>query len=119
MTSPATQPAAAEPSAPAPPPPSTPIVLEAIVKRLAIAATYNRVEVTLSPHILYTRHGELYLDALTIDRDGAPPKEVKLGTFKLAGLGAVRLTPRRFERSDLFGPGNAKYAGVTLLAIEG
>ena len=120
MTSPATQSAAAEfpAAAPAPPPPTTPIVFEAIVKRLAIAATYNRGEVTLAPHILYTRHGELYLDALTIERDGAPPKEVKLGTFKLAGLSPLRLTARRFTPSELFRPGEPRYAGETLMVVE-
>lgn len=102
---------------PAPAPESTPTVLEAIVKQLAIAATYNRGEVTLAPHILYTRHGELYLDAVTLERDGKPPKEVKMGTFKLAGLQPLRLTARRFTPSDLFQPGDEKYVGVTLMTV--
>lgn len=103
----------------APPvPASTPVVFEAIVKKLAIVATYNRGEVTLAPHIIYTRHDELYVDATTIDRDGKPPKEVKLGTFKLAGLSPLRLTARRFERSDLFDPADPRYEGVTLMAVE-
>ena len=62
-------------------------VLEAIARERCIEATYNRVEVRLAPHILYTRHGELYVDAVTILRDGKPPREVKLGSFKLAGWG--------------------------------
>lgn len=102
---------------PAPPPVTTPVVLEAIVKQLAIAATYNRGEVTLAPHILYTRHGELYLDAVTLERDGKPPKEVKLGTFKLAGLQPLRLTARRFSPSELFQASDEKYAGVALMAV--
>ena len=102
----------------APPPDSTPTVFEAIVKRLAISATYNRGEVTLAPHIIYTRHGEIYIDAVTIERDGKPPKEVKLGAFKLAGLAPLRLTARRFERNPLFDENDPKYAGVTLMAVE-
>lgn len=94
------------------------IVLEAIVKQRAVAASYNRVDVTLAPHILYTRHGELHVDALTLERDGRPPKEVKIGTFKLTGLGALRLTPRRFEASKLFDASDRKYADVALLAVE-
>ena len=94
------------------------IVLEAIVKQRAIAATYNRADVTLAPHILYTRHGDLHIDALTLERDGRPPREVKLGTFKLAGLSALRLTPRKFETSELFNARDAKYADVALLAVE-
>lgn len=101
-----------------PPPATTPTVFEAIVKQLAIAATYNRGEVTLAPHVIYTRHGELYVDAVTLERDGKPPKEVKLGAFKLAGLTPLRLTARRFTVSELFHAGDAKYDGVTLMAVE-
>lgn len=96
----------------------TPLFLEAIVKRQALAATYNNVELTIAPHILYTRHGDLHVDAVTIDRDGKPPREVKLGTFKLAGLNAVRLTPRRFDASALFDPAAERYAGETVMAVQ-
>ena len=101
-----------------PPDPATPVFLEAIVKQQAIAATYNRVEVTLAPHVLYTRHGDLHVDAVTIERDGKPPKEQKVGTFKLAGLSGVRLTPRRFAVSGLFEAGAERYSGETLLAVQ-
>lgn len=99
------------------PPPTTPIMFEAIVKKLAIVATYNRGEVTLAPHILYTRHGEIYVDALTIERDGKPPKEAKMGAFKLAGLSPLRLTARRFTVSELFHPKDVRYDGVALMAV--
>jgi hypothetical protein len=104
--------------APAPVDPgATPVVLEAIVKQLCLAASYNRQEVVLAPHILYTRHGELYVDAVAIEREGKPPKELKLGTFKLAGLHPLRITARRFERSALFQAGEPRYKGETLLAV--
>lgn len=101
-----------------PPEPCTPVLMEAIVKKQAVAATYNRVELTLAPHILYTKHGDLHVDAVTLDRDGKPPREEKVGTFKLAGLNAVRLTPRRFLTSALFEAGHDRYDGETLLAVE-
>ena len=94
------------------------VILEAIVKQQAVAATYNRVEVTLAPHILYTKHDELHVDAVTLDRDGKAPKEIKVGVFRLSGLGALRITPRRFERSKLFVPGDPRYEGTTLMAID-
>ena len=97
--------------------PATPVFLEAIVKQQAVAATYNRVEVIFAPHVLYTRHGDLHVDAVTIERDGKPPKEEKLGTFKLAGLSAVRITPRRFTRSALFDASAERYLGETVMAI--
>ncbi|WBH18180.1 hypothetical protein [Sphingomonas radiodurans] len=103
---------------PAAPPASMPVVFEAIVKLQALAATYNRGTVTLAPHIVYTKHGEYYVDALTLERDGKPPKEPKIGAFKIAGLGGLRVTPRRFTPSDLFAPSDARYAGVTLLAVD-
>ncbi|HVJ00076.1 MAG TPA: hypothetical protein VM657_13525 [Sphingomonas sp.] len=95
-----------------------PTIFEAIVKHQAVAATYNRGEVMLAPHIAYTRHGEVYVDALTLTRDGKPPKEPKIGAFKLDGLAGLRLTPRKFAPSELFVPNDPKYDGVTLLAIE-
>lgn len=106
-------------SRPAPAVPDTvPVVFEAIVKLQAIAAIYNRGSVTLAPHILYTKHGEIYLDAVTLERDGQPPKEPKIGAFKLAGLTALRITPRRFKPSELFVPSEERYTGVTLLSVE-
>lgn len=100
-------------------PDSMPLVFEAIVKQQAIAATYNRGTVTLAPHIVYTKHGEIYLDAVTLERDGQPPREAKIGAFKLTGLTGLRVTPRRFTRSELFVANESRYEGVTLLAIEG
>ena len=103
---------------PSPPPATMPVVFEAIVKQQALFATYNRGEVTLAPHIVYTKHGEFYVDAVTLERDGKPPKESKVGAFKIAGLGSMRVTPRRFTPSDLFDPNDARYEGVTLLAVD-
>ena len=100
-----------------PAPGAAPVILEAIVKHMAVAATYNRGEVVLAPHILYTRHGELYVDAVTSERDGKPPKEAKVGAFKLAGLNPLRITARRFEPSPLFDAADPRYEGQTLMAI--
>lgn len=94
-----------------------PVVFEAIVKQHALAATYNRGSVTLAPHIVYTKHGEYYVDALTLERDGKPPKEPKVGAFKIAGLSGMRVTPRRFTVSELFNPAEPRYADATLLSI--
>lgn len=97
----------------------TRVLLEAIAKRLCVATVYNRTAVRLAPHIVYTRHGELYVDALTVEREGKPPKELKLGTFKLAGLGQTALTTRLFVPFRGFDPSDARYAGVTIFAVGG
>jgi hypothetical protein len=70
------------------------------------------------PHAIYTRHGELYTDAVTLERDGKPPREVKLGAFKLAGLSQLRITPRRFSVEPTFRADDAKYTDVLLMAVE-
>ena len=97
------------------PPPR--IVLEAIARRLCLTAVYNRTAVRLAPHILYERHGALFVDAVTIERDGARPKEVKLGAFKLVGLSELALTSRGFLPLTSFDPRDARYAGGTLFAV--
>jgi hypothetical protein len=94
------------------------ILLEAIALKKCVEATYNRMVVKLAPHILYTRHGELYIDAVTVERDGKPPKETKLGTFKLAGLKIGGLVSRTFSTEPIFNPSDQKYAGVTLFMVE-
>lgn len=94
------------------------ILLEAIARTMCVEAVYNKVRMILAPHILYTRHDELFVDAVALEKDGRAPRELKLGTFKLAGLSDVALTERAFAREDLFDPANDKYAGVTLFAVE-
>jgi hypothetical protein len=94
------------------------LYFEAIALRKCIRATYNRMNVTLAPHILFTRHDELFIDAVTIERDGHPPREIKIGTFKLAGLKDVTLLGQTFRPEPQFDPADEKYAGVTLFAVE-
>lgn len=102
------------------PAPSGPVptMFEAIVRQRAVTATYNKGVVTIAPHILYTRHGEIFVDAVTVERDGKPPREEKLGTFKLDGLGDPTLTDQPFTPSALFEPEAEKYVGVTLMGVE-
>jgi hypothetical protein len=93
-------------------------LFEAIATRKCLHATYNRSAFKLAPHILYTRHGELFVDAVTVERDGKPPREVKLGTFKLAGLSELNVDDRGFYPEPIFDPRDDKYDGVTVFAVE-
>lgn len=95
-----------------------PTIFEAIVRRLCVSATYNRTQVILAPHAIYTRHGDLFVDAITLTLNGAPPRETKLGTFKLVGLNDLERTNRSFVPSALFVAGDPKYAGQLLLAVD-
>jgi hypothetical protein len=94
------------------------LLLEAIALKKCLAVTYNRTEMTLAPHILYTRHDELFVDAVALERGGLPPREKKLGTFKIAGLSALSLAGRHFEAEPVFDPTVERYEGTTLFAIE-
>ena len=94
------------------------VILQAIALRGCIQATYNRMAVKLAPHILYTRHDELFVDAVTVERDGNPPREYKLGTFKLSGLAISGIVEGGYQLSADFDPSAEKYAGVTLFAVE-
>jgi hypothetical protein len=93
------------------------IILEAIALQKCFAATYNRSRFKLAPYILYTRHEELYLDAIAVERDGLLPREVKLGTFKVAGLTSLASDEERFSRDLVYEPLAEKYVGTTLFAI--
>ncbi|HEY0270962.1 MAG TPA: hypothetical protein VGC10_08245 [Sphingomonas sp.] len=96
----------------------TRLFLEAIARRVCVSTTYNRMAIKLAPHVLYTRHDELFVDGVTVEREGKKPKELKLGTFKLTGLSATELTRRLFVPQSLFDQSDPKYAGTTLLAVE-
>lgn len=93
-------------------------LLEAIATRMCATATYNRDAIVLAPHILYTRHDEIHADGVVLERNGVPPKEVKLGTFKLAGLHDVAVTERPFLPDPIFDPNAEKYDGVTLFVVD-
>lgn len=93
-------------------------LLQAIATRVCATATYNRDQIVLAPHILYTRHGEVHADGVVLERNGTPPKEIKLGTFKLAGLHDVAVTDRLFMPDPIFDPNADKYAGVTLFVVD-
>ncbi|WP_315760176.1 hypothetical protein [Sphingomonas sp. Y38-1Y] len=104
-----------EPAAPAGP---APTIFEAIVRKACVTATYNRTEVLLAPHAIWTRHGDMFVDAVTVRLNGQPPREVKLGTFKLIGLNDIARTEEPFEVSELFNPLDDKYGGEVVFAVE-
>jgi hypothetical protein len=98
---------------------ANPTLLEAIALKKCVRATYNRVEMKLAPHILYTRNDALFIDAVALEKAGAPPREKKLGAFKLDGLSALTLTDEPFDLQEVFDPAAPKYDGATVFAVEG
>jgi WYL domain len=94
------------------------LIFEAIALQKCIWVTYNRTEFKLAPYILYTRHGEIYLDAVPTLTNGRVPREVKLASFKIVGLSELTPTDDRFELEPDFDPQSERYAGTTLFAVE-
>lgn len=93
------------------------ILVQAIRRRLCITAVYNRTNMTIAPHILYTKHDDLFIDGVVTLRDGRVPAELKLGTFKLAGLNSLSLTVDAFTVQPFYDPSDAKYEGVTVAKV--
>ena len=93
------------------------LLLEAIALKKCVTATYNNVQMTLAPHILYSKHDALFIDAVALERNGLPPKEKKLGAFHLVGLKDLTLAERHFVPEPLVDPAASKYVGVTLFVV--
>jgi hypothetical protein len=95
------------------------IIVEAIMLKVCVAAVYNKTAIKMAPQIVYTKHDELFIDGVVIERDGKPPKEVKLGTFKLVGLSELAPTIRAFAPVSVFDAKDSKYEGTTLYVVKG
>ena len=93
------------------------LILEAIALKRCIEVTYNRMRMKLAPHVLYSRHGDLFLDAVAVEREGRVPGEVKLGTFKLAGLTTAQIVARSFQPLPGFDPSDRRYCETTPFAV--
>lgn len=90
----------------------------AIDRKLCVTAVYNKVAMQLSPHILYTKHDELFLDAVVTLKDGKAPTELKLGTFKLAGIKNASLSGEPFTIQPVFDAKAPKYEGVAVRSVQ-
>lgn len=95
-----------------------PVILEGIVRKTCVAATYNKMEVILAPHVLITKNDALYVGAVTVERDGEVPKEFKLGLFKLDGLAGLRPDGRAFETHAVYEPEDERFGGAVIMAVE-
>jgi hypothetical protein len=98
--------------------PDTQLLTDAITNKKCVSATYNGVEMILAPHALYTKHDATFVDAITLTRDGQPPREKKLGSFNISGLKSLALTAQDFDTDRLFDRTLAKYVAVTLCMVE-
>ncbi|MFN3618667.1 hypothetical protein [Sphingorhabdus sp.] len=94
------------------------LLLEAIALKKCVTTVYNNVAMKLAPHVLYSKNNALFIDAVTLEKHGEPPREKKLGAFHLLGLNELQLTEQTFAVDALFEPAAEKYAGVTLFMVS-
>lgn len=61
-------------------------IMEAIARGQLLTARYNGQTLTLAPHALFSRHGDLFVSALNPAKSRRADDQPRLGMFKLAGL---------------------------------
>ncbi len=97
---------------------NNPLLLEAIALKKCVTAVYNNVQMKLAPHILYSKHSALFMDAVILEKHGEARRDKKLGAFHLAGLNDLELTDQPFEIDALFEPAAEKYQGSTIFVVD-
>lgn len=98
---------------------TNPLLLEAIALKKCVTTIYNGVAMKLAPHVLYSKNNALFIDAVTLEKHGEPPREKKLGAFHLQGLNELTLVDEHFEPDALFEAEAEKYAGAALFMVSG
>jgi hypothetical protein len=71
-------------------------LMEAITRKQAVAVRYNGEQVKLAPHLLFERHGDLFVRALNMSKTWRADEKPRLGQFKLAGLVSPELLDETF-----------------------
>ena len=95
---------------------TNPLLLEAIALKKCVTTIYNGVAMKLAPHVLYTKNNALFIDAITLEKHGEPPREKKLGATASAkvqngGTKGCFVGGFQNEPSKRF-PGRGRVAGV-------
>lgn len=92
-------------------------MMEAIARKRTVTARYNGNEIKLAPHLLFERHGDLFVSAFNMSKAWRTDDERRLGQFKLAGLGALRLLDESFEPLPSYEPSPPRAEDTPILAI--
>jgi hypothetical protein len=92
-------------------------LMEAIARGVLLTARYNGQTLTLAPHALFARRGDLFVSALNLAKNRRADDEPRLGYFKLSGLAQVALTDERFETLPKSTPLLARPDDELILAV--
>jgi len=92
-------------------------LMEAIARKQAVTARYNGNVIKLAPHLLFERHGDLFISALNMSKSWRADDEQRLGQFKLAGLAAMELLEEHFDPLPTYEPATPRSDDTLILAI--
>ncbi len=92
-------------------------LMEAISRKLKVEAQYNGATIKLAPHLMFERHGDLFVSALNYGKVWRSDEEPRLGQFKLAGLSEAMLLSEEFEPLPNFKPVVPRESDVMVLAV--
>lgn len=91
--------------------------IEAIALKRMIRAQYNGNEMHLAPHMLFSRHGDLFISALNTLKNWRSDEDRRLTQYKLLGLSEVVLTDETFEPLPGFDGAVPRETDISLFAI--
>lgn len=92
-------------------------LMEAIARRRTVTARYNGAIIKLAPHLLFERHGDLFVSALNLSKLWRSDDERRLGQFKLAGLASMELLEEGFDPLPSFEVATPRPDDTLILAI--
>jgi hypothetical protein len=92
-------------------------LMEAIARKRAIAARYNGNLIKLAPHLLFERHGDLFVSALNMSKNWQKDDDRRLGQFKLAGLAGAELLDESFDPLPSYQASAPRTDDTLILAI--
>ncbi len=71
--------------------------IEAIARQRIVSASYNGHVLKLAPHLMFERHGDLFVSALNLSKKWRSAEDYRLGHYKLEGLHSAELVDQTFE----------------------
>lgn len=93
------------------------IVAQAIAERKCLRSSYNGDQVIVAPHVLYTHHDAYFVDAMVLSRNGAAPRQYKIGVFKLTGLKNPTIDEQAFVPLRKFQPYGPDFKGTVVASV--
>ena len=92
-------------------------LIEAVACRKTVEARYNGTVIKLAPHLIFERHGDLFVSALNMDKVWRTDEEPRLGQFKIAGLKEIALLEEGFDPVAAYDGAAPREDDVVVLTI--